>query len=121
MRLTGMVKTTRNGAGERVSEMMNAACRQCGKIVPKVNEYVPPACGGSACQEAEYLALRDRLDLALRREEIVMAMIANANGGEVHVASEEDKRATRSLERKGIVSVRRTAVRFGGQAEWWVK
>jgi hypothetical protein len=32
------------------------ACRQCAKPAPKVNEYVPPTCGASECQEAEFRA-----------------------------------------------------------------
>jgi hypothetical protein len=31
-------------------------CRQCGKPVKVVNEYIPITCGGSSCQEAEYHA-----------------------------------------------------------------
>jgi hypothetical protein len=50
----------------------------------------------------------------------MMTMCENAEGGEVHCANPEDKRAATALEKKGLVTIRRTDVRMGGLLEWWV-
>lgn len=37
-----------------------ATCRQCASTVMVVNEYVPPTCGASECQQAEFQENRVR-------------------------------------------------------------
>lgn len=42
-------------------------CRQCTKPVKKIGDYVPPTCGKSECQEAEYKANAERAKPKARR------------------------------------------------------
>lgn len=42
-------------------------CRQCTKPVKKIGDYVPPTCGKSECQEAEYKANMERAKPKARR------------------------------------------------------
>lgn len=52
---------------------------------------------------------------------VMMAMARNAAGAEVHVANPREKRAVEVLEKKGLVSVRRTKDRIAGLTEWWFR
>lgn len=56
----------------------------------------------------------------------MMTMARNAAeergaGAEVHVANPREKRAVEALEKKGLVSVRRTKERIAGLTEWWYR
>lgn len=42
-------------------------CRQCAKPVKKIGDYVPPTCGKSECQEAEFKANQERAKPKTRR------------------------------------------------------
>jgi len=49
----------------------------------------------------------------------MMAMARNAEGGDVHVVNEEEKRAVSKLEKMGLVKVRRTTTKLAGMTEWY--
>jgi len=51
----------------------------------------------------------------------MMAMAVNAAGDEVHVAWPNEKAAVETLERHGLVKVRRTNDRCGEFTEWWFR
>ncbi len=52
---------------------------------------------------------------------VMLAMAVNAEGGEVFVALAKEKRAVAKLEALGLVTVRRTEVRFAGLKEWYFR
>lgn len=41
---------------QRLAELEAQSCPHCGEALPRVNEYIPPTCGRSECQEAAYHA-----------------------------------------------------------------
>ncbi len=49
----------------------------------------------------------------------MLAMARNAGTDEVHVAWPKEKAAVVRLEKLGLVTVRRTAVKCGPWREWW--
>jgi hypothetical protein len=52
---------------------------------------------------------------------VIMAILRNAAPGEAHFALPKEKRVVAQLERRGVVSVRRTSIRCGGHLEWWAR
>lgn len=53
------------------------------------------------------------------RARSMFSMAENADGREVFVALPEEKRAVASLEKKGLVTVRRTDEKCGGFQVWY--
>jgi len=49
----------------------------------------------------------------------MLAMARNADGGEVHVACAKEKRAVVTLEKMGLVKVRRATTKIAGMVEWY--
>lgn len=55
------------------------------------------------------------------RARIMLAMATNEAGSWVHAALPEAKQAVAALEKKGLVTVRRTNDRCDGHLEWWFR
>lgn len=55
------------------------------------------------------------------RQRVMFAMARNAEGGEVVVLWSHEKRAVVELEKKGLVTLRRTVDTCGGMSVWWFR